>query len=237
MAEVEIIETGDGSLTGKHLETGATYRSVFGAVTEVRHVFIESTGMHDAHGKWTVVELGFGLGTSFCETAALASELGIELDYYSVERDPAPARVVESRASEWAEFAARNLGHLHSNETVQASSGNVSLTLLRTEWRGVELPAGSADGIYFDPFGPRVNPESWREEDFRIALEVLKPRGRLATYSAAGHVRRAMAAADFVLATRPGPGHKREITVASPTDAGLGDFERLSMSRYRAEDS
>lgn len=233
MADVELIETADGTPTGRHLETGATYRSIFGAGTEVRHVFLDSTGISDGAGSWNVVELGFGLGTSFCETAVAAAQLGLELHFLSVERDPAPGKFVATKRDHWGEFATEALDELVRSDRVVRSRHGVTLELHRTQWRELDAAPDRADAVYFDPFGARVNPESWRREDFEVAARVLKPTGRLATYSAAGHVRRAMAAAGLILATRPGPGRKREITVASPTDEGLGELERLSMTRYR----
>ncbi len=234
-AMVEFVSTADGSVTGRHLDSGATYRSVFGALTEVRHVFLDSSGLTNLqpdHGStWRVVELGFGLGTSFAETAAVASELGLTLEYTSVEREPAPSSFVAHPETPFASIAIDALDQLKTSERAVVQRGGISLNILKCEWRAAELPEG-CDACYFDPFGPSVNPESWRVEDFEMARNALHERGRLATYSAAGHVRRALAAAGFFLATRPGPGRKREITVASPTDGGLGPFERLSMARY-----
>lgn len=239
MADVEIIETADGSETGRHLESGATYRSVFGALQEVRHVFLDSTGIAGGDGKWSVVELGFGLGTSFAETCRTAHEHGLELHYQSVERDPAPPEAARHPEERYRTLAARALDELARSQSVRIEEEGVTLQVERTEWVDASFAAGAADAVHFDPFGPTVNPEAWTEEAFRKAHALLSPTGRLATYSAAGHVRRAMAQAGLFLATRPGPGRKREITVASPTDAGLGDLERLSMSRYlkRPEDA
>jgi tRNA U34 5-methylaminomethyl-2-thiouridine-forming methyltransferase MnmC len=135
-------------------------------------------------------------------------------------------------------MAAEALAALHeSSESrrIEVERPGISLVVLRTDWLDAE-PDSLADALYFDPFGPSANPESWTDAMFEAARARLKPAGRLATYSAAGHVRRAMARAGLVLATRPGPGRKREITVASPADAGLGNLERLSMTRYRREE-
>jgi tRNA U34 5-methylaminomethyl-2-thiouridine-forming methyltransferase MnmC len=236
-AAVEPVETADGSTTGRHVATGATYRSIYGALTEVRHVFIESTGLHFAESgtEWSVVELGFGLGTSFVETARYAVEQGIKLDYLSVEREPARADMVQHDWEPAHDMAVKALRELANAAETTICHGEIRLTVQREDWLNADLGEG-ADAVYFDPFDPSINPESWTQEAFAAAHQALSPRGRLATYSAAGHVRRALARSGFRLATRPGPGRKREITVAAPTDSGLGGFERLSMERYlRAE--
>ena len=73
----------------------------------------------------------------------------------------------------------------------------------------------NADAIFHDPFAPNINPRSWTERCFTWEAENLKPAGILTTYSAAGHVRRALARAGFFVAIGPGVGKKRETTRAS----------------------
>ena len=77
-----------------------------------------------------------------------------------------------------------------------------------------ELGQGKFNLVYFDAFGPDVQPEIWKEEIFRnIALSMIKG-GVLVTYSAKGSVRRALRNAGFSVEKLPGPAGKREITRA-----------------------
>ena len=69
--------------------------------------------------------------------------------------------------------------------------------------------------IYFDAFGPRVQPELWTEEVFQIMYEALKKDGVLVTYSAKGSVRRAMQAVGFSVERLEGPPGKREMLRAT----------------------
>ncbi len=72
--------------------------------------------------------------------------------------------------------------------------------------------AGQADAWFLDGFAPAKNPELW---DPALLAEVARrtaPGGTFATYTAAGHVRRALAAAGFAVARLPGYGRKRHMT-------------------------
>ncbi len=71
------------------------------------------------------------------------------------------------------------------------------------------------DLIYFDAFGPRVQPELWSEEVFENMFGALRKNGVLVTYSAKGSVRRAMQAAGFKVERLQGPPGKREMLRAS----------------------
>ena len=73
---------------------------------------------------------------------------------------------------------------------------------------------GMADAWFLDGFAPRKNPELW--EPALIAEVAWRTRagGRAATYSAAGAVRRALAAAGFEVERAEGFGAKRHMTRA-----------------------
>ena len=70
------------------------------------------------------------------------------------------------------------------------------------------------DLIYFDAFGPDIQPELWSEDIFKSMYQALKPGGTLVTYSVKGSVRRAMKSAGFVVEKIPGPLGKREMSRA-----------------------
>ena len=71
-----------------------------------------------------------------------------------------------------------------------------------------------ADAWFLDGFAPARNPELW---ETRLLAEVARhtaPGGTAATYSAAGEVRRGLAAVGFAVERRPGYGRKRHMTAA-----------------------
>src|SRR5690606_393173 len=67
------------------------------------------------------------------------------------------------------------------------------------------------DLIYFDAFGPRVQPDLWKIEMFAKMYAILKPGGILVTYCAKGQVRRDMIECGFGVERLPGPPGKREM--------------------------
>ncbi len=92
-----------------------------------------------------------------------------------------------------------------------------SLTKLRLDFR-VFRASKSYHLIYFDAFGPRVQPELWTVDVFATMYEALFPAGILVTYSAKGSVRRAMQQAGFLVEKLPGPPGKREMLRAVKPD-------------------
>ncbi|MEL6518251.1 MAG: MnmC family methyltransferase, partial [Pseudomonadota bacterium] len=78
------------------------------------------------------------------------------------------------------------------------------------------LPAwnGRADAWYLDGFAPARNPALWSPAMMAEVARHTAPAGTAATYSAAGDVRRGLAAAGFTVTRVPGFGRKRHMTVA-----------------------
>ena len=65
--------------------------------------------------------------------------------------------------------------------------------------------------IYFDAFGPRVQPELWTESVFKTMYKALKTNGVLVTYCAQGYARRAMISVGFTVHKIEGPPGKRHM--------------------------
>ena len=73
------------------------------------------------------------------------------------------------------------------------------------------LRKNAFDLVYFDAFGPDVQPEMWTEEIFIKIAAGMKPGGILVTYSTKGTVKRNLKAAGFSIEKLPGPPGKREM--------------------------
>lgn len=69
--------------------------------------------------------------------------------------------------------------------------------------------------IYFDAFGPRVQPELWTEAIFKLMYNALKMQGVLVTYSSNSNARRALLSVGFQVEKQPGPPGKREMLRAT----------------------
>jgi tRNA U34 5-methylaminomethyl-2-thiouridine-forming methyltransferase MnmC len=77
-----------------------------------------------------------------------------------------------------------------------------------------QVAPNSVDLIYYDAFGPRVQPELWTKAIFDLLFTWLVPEGILVTYCAKGQVKRDLKAAGFIVENLPGPPGKREMTRA-----------------------
>lgn len=213
----EFLITGDGSVTIHLPEWNEQYHSKHGALAEARHVFIKS-GLHyfieqNAQVAVSILEIGFGTGLNAFLTLLEASLQDIEVDYTGVEAYP--VGITETDQLNYAEMAEGSdllFKKLHSSSWEEAVAITPNFRLHKQKKFFSEITDEQQyDIIYFDAFGPRVQPELWTEEIFRKMFRALKPKGVLVTYSAKGSVRRAMLAEGFEVERLPGPPGKREM--------------------------
>lgn len=208
------VTTEDGSITYLHPGHGASYRSLKGAITESRLVFLDGSRLAQRTSPWRVLELGFGSGLNFQHTAEAARAAGVSLSYVSLEPElmPADLWLVDE---EWrAAVAGEPLG-----------LGSVTLTIVPLRWQDYSPEPGAFDALYHDPFGPAVSPDCWTAKSFGWAAKALATHGVLATYGASSGARRSMRQAGLQVGILPGAPGKREMTVAGHT------VEAISHSR------
>ncbi len=190
------------------------YFSLHDGLAETRHVFL---GGNDLPARlrpgFHIAELGFGTGLNLLATLIANPETSIR--YTSFEAYPLPAADImralhafpEARAvaddflTHWgAGRTAFSLGSIAVNVII----GDARETLSRWDQR--------ADAWYLDGFSPAKNPELWSPEIMTQVARHTAPGGTFATYTAAGHVRRALAEAGFAVERRPGHGRKRHMS-------------------------
>jgi tRNA U34 5-methylaminomethyl-2-thiouridine-forming methyltransferase MnmC len=90
-------------------------------------------------------------------------------------------------------------------------SGQFSLSKIHSSLEDYLPEYQYFDLIYFDAFGPDVQPEMWTSEVFRKMASALKPGSVLVTYSTKGTVKRNLKEVGFKIEKLPGPAGKREI--------------------------
>jgi len=214
---LRVLTTGDGSPTLARVDTGWTYRSDRGALCEADHVFVQGADIL-GQARIRVLELGFGVGTNFAALVRAARAGGVgQLEVHAVERAPVPSSMLPAfdPVAHALALAATECGH--------AAQDGVSLTIHGGEFEDF-VPQGQFDAVWLDPFGPEAEPESWSAAVTRVVAAALAPTGRLVTYSAAGWVRRNLAAVGLFVGTLPGPAEgKREFTIAAHSRERLAD--------------
>ncbi len=217
---VKIINTADGSNTLLNTVLNEFYHSIHGAIQESQHVYIES-GFKEVAGikkDIFVFEMGFGTGLNAFLTALAAEELDIRVKYLTIDTDPLPFSVIENlNYTKLPVYKFRNqlFFDLHTSQWGQEIRLSDKFIIKKVE-SGIESfeIQDTFDLIYFDAFGPEIQPEIWTEKIFVRMYNALKVRGRLLTYCAKGSVKRAMKASGFNIENIAGPPGKMEITRA-----------------------
>ncbi|MBC9796205.1 tRNA (5-methylaminomethyl-2-thiouridine)(34)-methyltransferase MnmD [Sinomicrobium weinanense] len=215
----KIIKTADGSTTIHLEEWDEHYHSVHGAIQEAYHVFIKNGLAVFPRGGISVLEIGFGTGLNAFITLLEAEKHKLKLNYTGVEAYPVSAEELQE-LNYVKELEAGQQSHLFEKmhavswEETHRISGEFVLTKRKQSFTDIE-DKEKFNLVYFDAFGPRVQPELWTEEIFSKMYTALKDGGVLVTYSAKGSVRRAMQAVGFTVERLPGPPGKREMLRAT----------------------
>lgn len=205
------------------------YFSRAGGVDEVRHVFLDGNNLPARFNDcrtFTIGETGFGTGLNFLVTLAawqVHAPADAHLHYISVEKHPLTRMDLLRVLSGWPELAAGAdalatiypplVAGLHQRQLL---NGRVTLTLLFGEV-GEMLASfnicddASVDAWYLDGFAPAKNLDMWTPAVLQQVAHLTRPGGTIATYSAAGTVRRGLETAGFSLNKRPGFGLKRDM--------------------------
>ncbi len=204
------------------------YHSTEGGLTQARHVFLGGNGLPGAWGgreQFVILEAGFGQGLNFLVTWQAwrdDPQRCARLHFVSIEKHP---------------FTREGLARLHAGlgdllppaQALQQAWPDALPGLHRLEFEGgavvltlafgdvermlPKLVAG-VDAFYLDGFSPEKNADMWSPEVFRGLSRLARPGATLATYTAAGFVRRGLSAVGFEAVRAPGFGGKRDMTVA-----------------------
>ena len=210
-----IIETADGSRTIQIEDWQEQYHSIHGAIREACHVFIEQ-GLHAVENREiAILEMGFGTGLNALITYLEAKKRQLKIRYFGIEAFPVPDEELEllnypeMLKTPGLEGVFKQL-HESPWDEATALDANFILTKKHMDFKDVS-DIEKYHLIYFDAFGPRVQPELWSYERFQKMYNALLPKGVLVTYSAKGSVRRAMEKCGFQVERLPGPPGKREM--------------------------
>lgn len=211
----KIIKTADGSTTIHLEEWDEHYHSVHGAIQEAYHVFIKNGLSLFPVGEVSVLEIGFGTGLNAFITLLEAEKRKLRINYTGVEAYPVSPEELQQLNYAKELQAEKRLPvfekmHTVSWESAHEISGDFVLTKKKQSFSDIE-DKEKYNLVYFDAFGPRVQPELWTGEIFSRMYAALKGGGVLVTYSAKGSVRRAMQAVGFTVERLPGPPGKREM--------------------------
>ncbi|OXY82057.1 bifunctional tRNA (5-methylaminomethyl-2-thiouridine)(34)-methyltransferase MnmD/FAD-dependent 5-carboxymethylaminomethyl-2-thiouridine(34) oxidoreductase MnmC [Oceanimonas doudoroffii] len=211
------------------------YFSNDNGLAETRYVFLGHNGLpqrfaeHD-RDLFVVAETGFGTGLNFLATWRAFADYKRQhpqgntrrLHFISVEKYPLSRDDLQQALRQWPELTILS-EHLLAEYPVLVDgchrlwlAEDVCLDL----WLGDVaelLPqmdaglAGRVDAWYLDGFAPGKNPEMWTPELFAQLARLARNGATLATFTAAGFVRRGLIDAGFEVKRVKGFGRKREM--------------------------
>lgn len=191
------------------------YFSLAGGLDETRHVFLAGNGLPGRLcDGFRIAELGFGTGLNLL-AMLLAHRGSGQVTYTSFEAYPMRSADIARALTAFPEVAEKATSFLRQWETGATELRFPGLTARIVVGDAREtLPAwdGQADAWFLDGFSPAKNPELWSDAVMAEVARHTAPGGTFATYTAAGHVRRALADAGFTVTRQPGFGRKRHMT-------------------------
>lgn len=213
--ERKVIETGDGSKTLHLSEWNEQYHSIHGALREAKHVFIANLlSERGENSRLSIFEMGFGTGLNAFLTYQAALQNHFQVDYTSLEAYPVTQE--EFHALDYTSllddenhildqlFLAEWNGPVNIDEVFTISKLEIKLE----DWVESE---NTFDFIFYDAFGPRVQPHLWTLDIFKKLYSATKLGGIFLTYCAKGQVRRDLESAGYRMTRLPGPPGKREM--------------------------
>jgi len=196
------------------------YYSLADGLAETRHVFLEGNGLPGLFRPgFHVAELGFGTGLNLLAALATWREAGAPgaLRFTSFEAFPLAAEDMIRAQGAFAELAglAAELAPFWQAGACEIALPDLEFRLIVGDARRT-LPAwqDKADAWFLDGFAPAKNPALWEPALLAEVARHTAPGGSAATYTAAGHVRRALAEAGFEVTRQAGFGRKRHMTTA-----------------------
>ena len=214
--ERKIITTSDGSKTIHLPDWNESYHSKHGALQEALHVFIYSGLQTIQLERLNILEVGFGSGLNAILTLMTAEERNITVNYTGLEAFPLSEeefnalnyKDLEIISSYSKQLQAMFEAAWEEEVSIQPNFFLKKQEVLLEEYLPVE---NSFNLVYFDAFGPRVQPNLWSFEVLSKLYKALDKNGVFVTYCAKGQVRRDLISLGFEVEKIPGPPGKREM--------------------------
>ena len=206
-----------------------SYFSRQDGLAETRYTFLGGNHLPQAwseKSQFTILETGFGSGLNAFATFQAWQQhrpAGGILHFVSVEAHPMqPADMRQTLASwpelhPWMQWWLADYPPMVSgfHRRWHRPSG-ICLTVIHADvLDGLSALEAQADCVYLDGFAPRQNRAMWSQDVFQELHRLTRPDATLATFTAAGFVRRGLRQAGFQATKRDGFGRKREHLVAT----------------------
>lgn len=221
MPDPEIIITRDGSHSLLNTTLNETYHSVYGAVQESKHVFIEQ-GLryhvqNSSSGDVNIFEVGFGTGLNALLAMAFAKEFPERrFSFTTCETFPLPVELLQRLNYRESPETAEYFDLIHEcgwDESVQLLE-NFRILKYKSRLQDLGLSPLIFDVVFYDAFAPSRQPEMWEKSVLAQVERWMKRSGTFVTYCAKGQLKRDLKSLGFRVETLPGPPGKKEMVRA-----------------------
>lgn len=202
--------TADGSTTIYHSDLDENYHSVFGAVQESLHVYIQAGFEKLSTSQSRILEIGFGTGLNALLTCEQATKEKKNITYHSIEKSPLSQKIIAQLNFGQERTSLLNKLHKTAWDKTVAITPFFSLKKIHTDLLTYQF-SENYDLIYHDAFAPDKQPELWTPEILQKVAAMLSPNGILTTYSTKGTVKQAFRRAGLLVKRLPGPPGKRDM--------------------------
>ena len=208
----ERVVTKDGSITYRNLAIDETMHSLSGAKEEAQKKYVEALGIAQ-YAKVSILDVGFGLGYNTAAALDIFLSKKGAITVVALEKDAAVFDLIFQTDASFVSYSlikkvasAKDHRHIEKNCDVSIILGDATKTLPKLQ--------SIFDLCFFDPYSPPKNPELWTGTFFKRVFDKLVPKGKLATYSCARHVRENLLTAGFLVSDGPIVGRRGPSTIA-----------------------
>ena len=219
------------------------YFSKAGGLSETHHVFINGNQLIDRFGRlsddqrFIIAETGFGTGLNFLAVCQLWQKLApksARLHFISTEKYPLSrddfARALsvwctDDGLSDWVDaliesyplpLAGCHRLYLSERITLDLWFGE-ALDSLNEIANNQHEHSARIDAWFLDGFAPAKNSDMWSDDLFKAMARISHSQTTVATFTAAGFVRRGLIDAGFDMIKSAGFGRKRQMLCTAPT--------------------
>ncbi len=205
--------------TPQSAQFGDVYFSRAGGRAETDYVFLQGCELPEGWAEcaqYCIGETGFGTGLNFLHTWSVFEKTAppdAQLHFVSVEQFPLAPHDLARALAGWEGSEAQALIENYPLPIAgwhRLDFGRVHLTLGFGEAQALLSDyVSQMDAWFLDGFSPAKNAAMWSDGLLDAVANLSHTGTRIASFTAAGEVRRALAARGFTIERREGFGHKR----------------------------
>lgn len=221
--------TADGSFTFFSSEFNESFHSLYGARQEAELKFVEPTDLA-IKAKQPVLKLldiCYGLGYNAAAGLEMIWTVNptCQVQLIGLELDPTvpKAAIAHGFLKLWSKRVQQAVSTLALYHQIETAGLQAQLLIgdARQTIQQLHQDEFLADAIFLDPFSPARCPQLWTVEFLNWVARCLQSTGKLATYSCAAAVRKALLEAGLKISSTRPVGRRSPGTVASFTAADL----------------